>query len=84
MTALCPGPVASGFQAGAEMGSSKLVAGKQLMTAETCAQLAMKGTNKGKPVVITGTMNKLMAMSPRFTPRRIVPSVIRKAQALAH
>jgi hypothetical protein len=84
VTALCPGPVASGFQAGADMGGSKLVKGKNLMTPQECAALAVKGMNKGKPVVITGTMNKLMAMSPKFMPRRMVPGVVRKAQAPAH
>ena len=84
MTALCPGPVASGFQAGADMGASKLVKGKQLMTAERCAQLAVKGMNKGKPVVVTGAMNKMMSMSPKFMPRRMVPGVVRRAQAPKH
>lgn len=84
MTALCPGPVASGFQAGADMGDSRLVKGKRLMSAETCAALAVKGMNKGKPVVITGTMNKLTAMSPKFMPRRFVPGMVRRVQAPAH
>lgn len=84
VTALCPGPVASGFQQGADMGSSKLVKGKQLMSADECARLAIAGMNKGKPVVITGTMNKLQAISPRFLPRRVVPGMVRKAQAPTH
>jgi uncharacterized protein len=84
VTALCPGPVATGFQAGAEMGESKLVKGKQLMTADECARLALAGMKKGKPVVITGTMNKLQALSPRFMPRRMVPGIVRKAQAPTH
>jgi short-subunit dehydrogenase len=83
-TALCPGPVASGFQSGADMGESKLVKGKKLMTAEQCARLAVAGMNKGKPVVITGLTNKLQAMSPRFLPRRFVPGMVRKAQAPVH
>jgi short-subunit dehydrogenase len=83
-TALCPGPVATGFQSGADMGESKLVKGKQLMTAEECARLAVAGMNKGKPVVITGLTNKLQAMSPRFLPRRLVPGMVRKAQAPTH
>jgi short-subunit dehydrogenase len=84
VTALCPGPVATGFQQGADMGASKLLKGKQLMTADECARLALAGMNKGKPVVITGTMNKLQAMSPRFLPRRMVPGIVRKAQAPTH
>lgn len=84
VTALCPGPVATGFQSGADMGQSKLVQGKQLMTADECARLAVAGMHKGRTVVITGTMNKLQAMSPRFLPRRMVPGIVRKAQAPTH
>jgi short-subunit dehydrogenase len=84
VTALCPGPVATGFQAGADMGQSKLVKGKKLMTADECARIAVAGMKKGKPVVITGTMNKLQALSPRFMPRRMVPGIVRKAQAPTH
>ena len=81
VTALCPGPVSSGFQQQAEMGTSKLVKGKQLMTPDECAALAIAGMFKGKRVVITGTMNKLQAMSPRFMPRSMVPGLVMKAQA---
>jgi short-subunit dehydrogenase len=66
------------------MGSSKLVKGKKLMSADECARLAVKGMLKGKPVVITGTMNAVQAMSPRFLPRRMVPGIVRRAQAPVH
>ncbi len=81
VTALCPGPVASGFQAGADMGSSKLVKGKKLMTAETCAKIAVTAMNAGKPVVVAGFKNKLLAMSPKFMPRRMVPGIVARAQS---
>jgi short-subunit dehydrogenase len=81
VTALCPGPVSTGFQQQADMGTSKLVKGKTLMTADECAALAVAGMLKGKRVVITGTMNKLQAMSPRFMPRSMVPGMVMKAQA---
>jgi short-subunit dehydrogenase len=81
MTAVCPGPVASGFQSGADMGDSKLVKGKKIMSAETCARLAVRGMNKGKAVVVVGLKNKLLAMSPRFMPRAMVPGMVRRAQA---
>ena len=84
MTALCPGPVATDFQAGAEMQHSKLVKGKKMMSAATCAELAIAGMNKGKPVVITGGMNKLQAFSPRLMPRKMVPGVVQRAQAPTH
>jgi short-subunit dehydrogenase len=81
VTAVCPGPVATGFQLGADMGSSKLVKGKQLMTADECASIAVKGMLRGKAVVVTGAMNKLQAFFPRLMPRRMVPGMVRRAQA---
>jgi short-subunit dehydrogenase len=80
-TALCPGPVATGFQHGADMATSKLVKGKQLMTADKCAAIAVRGMLRGKPVVITGAMNKLQAFFPRLMPRRLVPGMVKRAQA---
>jgi short-subunit dehydrogenase len=84
LTTLCPGPVETGFQSGADMGSSKLVKGKRLMSAATCARIAVDATLKGKPVIVAGTSNKLQAMSPRFLPRRLVPGMVRRAQAPTH
>jgi hypothetical protein len=81
VTALCPGPVASGFQAGADMGDSKLVRGKKLMSAATCARLAVKGMNDGKAVVVTGWMNRIQVKAPRLLPRRMMPGIIARAQA---
>src|SRR6201997_1285740 len=42
VTALCPGPTASGFQAGAAMEASKLVQGKKLPTAASVAAFGVK------------------------------------------
>jgi len=81
VTALCPGPVTTGFQLHADMNESKLVKGKKLMTADECAAIAIEGMLKGKRVVITGAMNKLQAISPRFMPRALVPGMVMKAQA---
>jgi uncharacterized protein len=84
VTTLCPGPIATGFQAEADMGSSKLVKGKQLMSAETCAKVAVSKTLRGATVVIPGFVNRLQATSPRFLPRRLVPGMVRRAQAPKH
>jgi uncharacterized protein len=72
VTALCPGPTASGFQDKADMHASALVRGKRLPTAEEVAIKGFKAFASGQRVYIPGVMNWLMAQSPRFTPRRIV------------
>jgi short-subunit dehydrogenase len=84
VTALCPGPIATGFQAGADMGDSKLVKGKKLMTADECAAYAVTAMHAGKVVAIPGLMNRIQAFTPRLLPRRLVPGFVRRAQAPSH
>ena len=66
------------------MGDSKLVKGKQLMTAEECAAFGVRAMNRGRVVAIPGLGNRVQALSPRFLPRRFVPGVVRRAQAPSH
>jgi uncharacterized protein len=84
VSALCPGPTQSGFQAAAAMEDSKLVKGKKIMSASKVAELGIAGMLKGKPVIVTGFKNKLQAISPKFTPRKLIPGMVKKAQAAAH
>jgi uncharacterized protein len=79
VTALCPGPTRTGFQAGAKMEESKLVRGK-IMDSQTVARVGYEALMKGKRVVIPGVMNKLMAQSVRFLPRGVVTGLVRSAQ----
>jgi uncharacterized protein len=77
VTALCPGPTASGFQDKADMGESALVKGKKLPTSDEVAAAGYKAMQRGQRVYIPGTMNWLMAQSPRFTPRSVVTSLVK-------
>ncbi len=77
VTALCPGPTASGFQDKADMHASALVKGKKLPTADVVAAAGYRAMQRGQRVVIPGTMNWLMAQSPRFTPRNVVTSLVK-------
>ena len=83
VTALCPGPTKTGFQARAQMEESKLVRGKEIMTAETVARAGYAGLMKGKTVVIPGMSNKMMAQAVRFLPRNTVTKLVRNAQERA-
>jgi uncharacterized protein len=76
VTALCPGPTASGFQDKADMHDSALVKGKKLPTAKEVADYAVAALDRGQTVAIHGAMNWLMAQSPRFTPRSIVTRIV--------
>jgi short-subunit dehydrogenase len=77
VTALCPGPTASGFQDRAKMQDSGLVKGKRLPSAQAVAKTGYRGMQKAERVVIPGAMNWAMAQSVRFTPRRIVTSIVK-------
>jgi uncharacterized protein len=77
VTALCPGPTASGFQDKADMHASALVKGKRLPTAQEVAAKGYRAMQSGKRIYIPGTMNWLMAQSPRFTPRNMVTSIVK-------
>lgn len=78
VTALCPGPTASGFQNAADLGDSKLVKDKKLPTSAEVADYGYKSMMKGKRVAIHGFQNKLMAFSVRFTPRSWVTALVKK------
>jgi hypothetical protein len=81
VTALCPGPTETGFQQRAAMEESRLVRGRRIMDASTVARLGVAGMLAGKRVVVTGAKNRLTVLSPRFLPRRVVPAMVRRAQA---
>ena len=80
VTALCPGPTESGFQAGAAMESSKLVNGKKMPTSAEVAKFGVKAMQAGKVVAVPGFMNKIMASSIRFSPRPAVRRLVHKMQ----
>ena len=80
VTALCPGPTATGFQERGKMENSGLVKGKKIMDARTVAEVGYRAMMSGKPVVIPGLGNKLLAQSVRFSPRSMVTKIVRKMQ----
>lgn len=84
VTALCPGPTSTGFQARAQMERSRLVSGRKIMDVETVAEAGYAGMLRGRPLVIPGLMNRVQAFLPRLIPRSLLPQIVRNAQAQAH
>lgn len=76
VTALCPGPTASGFQDKADMHASSLVKGKKLPTSEQVAAKGYRALQRGQRVYIPGGMNWLLAQSVRFSPRNLVTALV--------
>src|SRR3989475_4713872 len=83
VTALCPGPTASGFQKKAHMEDSKLFSGK-IMDAHTVARIGYRGLMTNKTVVIPGLRNKLLVEGERFVPRKMVTRIARSKQESVH
>jgi uncharacterized protein len=80
VTALCPGPTSTGFQARASMQESKLVKGKEIMSSAEVARAGYRALMKGKAVIIPGASNKMLAQAIRFLPRSTVTRLVRSAQ----
>jgi uncharacterized protein len=79
-TALCPGPVHTGF--GERAGFSKGDAEKALpavmwVDAEAVAKAAVEGLDKGRMVVIPGVANRMAAAMAQVTPRTLLLPVLR-------
>lgn len=86
VTALCPGPVATGFQSRAEMEGSKLLQQRlnPPMSAQEVAKAGYEALMNGKAVVIPGFMNQIQALSPRLLPRALLPGIVKRSQARSH
>jgi short-subunit dehydrogenase len=79
-TALCPGPVATGFQERAAFDKSMGLTALPMQSARAVAQAGYDGFVAKKAVVIPGLMNQVMARSSAFAPRLILLSAIEKLQ----
>jgi uncharacterized protein len=80
VSALCPGPMATGFEGRAGLGASKLFTGRWIMDVRTVADIGYRGFLSGKRVVVPGLWNNLLVLSTRFAPRRLVAGVVRRIQ----
>lgn len=80
VTALCPGPTESGFQARGNMEESKIVAGRKLPTARSVARSGYRALMKGQSVAFPDFSNWAVAASIRLTPRKLVLNMVERAQ----
>ena len=79
VTCLCPGATATEFHKRANATGMRLLKFGS-MDARTVAEDGYRGLMAGKPVVISGFKNWLLAQSIRFSPRRMVTAIARKIQ----
>lgn len=69
VTAVCPGATATEFHDVA--GNHGTLAAKMMDTADTVADSALSALNAGRPVVVTGLLNKPLPFFIRLMPRRL-------------
>lgn len=70
VTALCPGPTATGFESAADMGSSSAMF-HQAASAAKVARDGYEAMRKGKAVCLQGAFTKAMALGSRLVPRAV-------------
>ncbi|MER2268526.1 SDR family NAD(P)-dependent oxidoreductase [Methylobacterium oxalidis] len=82
VTALCPGPVETGFAERAAMTSTRLFESRLMpkMPSARVAELGVAGFQRGQRVVIPGVASNLIANGSRLTPRRLVLLLTRYLQ----
>ena len=83
VTALCPGPVPTEFQARAGIGARGM-SGVLTLSAERVAQIGYDGFVRGQRVVVAGAGNQIVAALMRLTPNRILlPAIASSTRGLA-
>ncbi|HEY2529515.1 MAG TPA: SDR family oxidoreductase [Xanthobacteraceae bacterium] len=78
VTVLCPGPVATEFQARAGLGLGSIGERTILaLPARRVAEIGYRGFMRGERVVIAGTGNRIAVFFLRITPRALLLSIIK-------
>ena len=80
VTALCPGPTATGFAEAAEMTDRRLFALKKPMSSMEVAKTGYAAMKRGRRVVVPGLANKVLAQSVRLSPRRMTTRITKALQ----
>jgi short-subunit dehydrogenase len=76
VTALCPGPTATGFFAVSGSGSPPLPWLRGSMRAEEVARFGYASLMRGRVVALPGLRNRIQAFSPRLLPRALVRKIV--------
>ncbi len=76
VSTLCPGPTRTGFGERAKMEGTRLFR-MGLMDAAAVADAGYDGLMKGRGVIVPGLLNRLLLLSVRFSPRKVVSAIVR-------
>jgi short-subunit dehydrogenase len=81
VTALCPGPVATGFQERAQMQGIRFMRHLSSLSAYDVALAGWEGFKQHRRIVIPGTLNKASAYTGRYIPHWLGVPLIKILQA---
>ena len=85
VTALCPGPTATGFQARGQLENSALIKDRQIASAASVALAGYQAMQRGQTMLVTGRQNQVFAfLLGRVLPRKMAAALIRRVQAEVH
>jgi short-subunit dehydrogenase len=79
VTCLCPGATRTKFAQRADMENSRLFKLGAMRSLDV-ARAGYEGMMRGKTMVIPGFLNKLLAQSVRFSPRKLVTAISKSVQ----
>lgn len=82
VTALCPGPIRTGFEKAAQLSNSGLFKNLKVASAEKVARYGYKKMKKGKVVAIQGSNNRFLVFTTRLASRSLVRKVVYKIMKL--
>jgi short-subunit dehydrogenase len=77
VTVLCPGPTATGWASTAGVDRSRLFRYARPASSANVARYGYEAMMKGKVVAVHGMLNRLIALSLRTAPRKLLPAIVR-------
>ncbi len=80
VTVLCPGQTKTSFQEVVSQKTSENKINFNIASPKDVAAYGYKAMNKGKVVVVPGTINKVLSKIPRVMPRNTTATIVRKIQ----
>jgi hypothetical protein len=83
VTTLCPGPTRTEFQKEAGVESSRLFHSPLVMDAPAVARDGYRAMQRGKRVVVSGALNKVLAGGSRLVPRGLAARIAEMSHAEA-
>ncbi|MEJ2152670.1 MAG: SDR family NAD(P)-dependent oxidoreductase [Gemmatimonadota bacterium] len=84
VTTLCPGPTRTGFAEEAGMTSSTLFDRGRGMAADRVAREGYEAMRRGRPIIVSGKLNKTLAFATRLTPRSLGARVVQRLHREEH